>query len=119
MVEAIKHLKDGINFKDTDAIAGKEYKKLARNNCNNNLEKFGESSEIKISKDNWDFIIKEHSKKANFITTGHFEFPEKLIEQLQIFSGQQVYIKNTSKVSVLSGFPLFLLDYYGIKKFKD
>lgn len=120
MVEAIKHLKDDINFKDTVAISEKKYKILARNNCNNYLKKFGESSAIKISKDNWNFIIKEHSKKANFIITDCFEFPNNLIEQLQIFNSQKVkYINHNNTVSVLSGFPLFLLDYYGIEKFKD
>ncbi|MDK2090412.1 hypothetical protein [Aliarcobacter butzleri] len=72
-----------------------------------------------LSEQNWNYIIDEHSKKANFIKNDDFSFPKELIEQNQIFEIQKIkYLETENKVSVLASFPLFLLDYYGIDKFK-
>lgn len=119
MVEAIKHLKKGIDFKDTTAISEKQYKQIARNNCNATLKQLGEV-EINLSKIDWQYIIIEHCKKSNFIVNENFNFPDKIIKQIEIFTKQkEKYIDCDNKVSVISSFPLFLLDYYGINKFKD
>jgi hypothetical protein len=115
MVEAIKHLKDNVNFKDVIVESNKEYKNLVSQNCNYNLK--GLSS---LNQENWSLIISEHCKKANFIVNDNFEFPQNIIEQIRIFLCQkEKYIEKEKKVSVLSAFPMFLLDYYGINKFKD
>lgn len=120
MVEAIKHLKENIDFKTTTAISEKQYKTIARNNCNSNFKEFGESELINISKENWDYLINEHCKKANYIVNNNFEFPNNIIEQVEIFESQkEKYINSNNKVSVLSAFPLFLLDYFGVNKLKD
>lgn len=111
MVEAIKHLKSNINFTETIEESCKEYKQLVSQNCNNNLKDLSN-----LTKENWKFIINEHLKKANFIVNTSFELPNSLIEQIEIFENQkEKYINTDNKVAVLSSFPLFLLDYYGIK----
>ncbi len=120
MVEAIKHLQKDIDFKTTTAISEKQYKTIARNNCDSNLKEFGESKFNNISKENWDYLINEHCKKANYIVNNSFEFPNNIIEQIKIFESQkEKYINYNDKVAVLSAFPLFLLDYLGVNKLKD
>ncbi|WP_419677561.1 hypothetical protein ACN2EN_07620 [Aliarcobacter lanthieri] len=114
MVEAIKHLKDGINFKDTLVECSSNYKEMVSQNCDSCLVDLRN-----LSEQNWNYIIDEHSKKANFIINDDFSFPKELIEQNQIFKIQKIkYLETENKVSVLASFPLFLLDYYGIDKFK-
>ena len=119
MVESIKHLKVGIDFKEITAISEKAYKQIARNNCNDYLKQFGELKENKLLKENWDYIINEHCKKANFIVNDSFEFPNNIIEQIEIFESQKEKYIDSNKVAVLSAFPLFLLDYHGVNKLKD
>jgi hypothetical protein len=51
--------------------------------------------------------------------SNRFEFPNKIIEQIKIFENQkEKYININNKVAVLSAFPMFLLDYYGVKLLK-
>ena len=113
MVEAIKHLKTGIDFKNVIAESNSNYKQVVSKNCDHKLKDLSN-----LTKENWNFIIKEHSKKANFIVNDNFEFPNKIIEQIKIFENQkEKYINVNNKVAVLSAFPLFLLDYYEITIF--
>jgi hypothetical protein len=112
MVEAIKHLKTGIDFQNVIAESNPNYKQVVSKNCDHKLKDLSN-----LTKENWNFIIKEHSKKANFIVNDSFELPNKIIEQIKIFENQKTkYINVNNKVAVLSGFPLFLLDYYGVAK---
>ncbi|MBU3013532.1 hypothetical protein KO488_02095 [Poseidonibacter lekithochrous] len=114
MVEAIKHLKNDIDFKNTVVESNKNYKIIVSQNCNNNLQHLD-----KLCFTDWNFIINENSKKANFIVNNTFIFPTNIIEQLEIFNNQKTkYINVENRVSVLSAFPIFLLDYYGVNKFK-
>ncbi len=115
MVESLLHIKTAIDFDRTVEISQKEYKKIARENCNKEFLHFNDYTE-----DIWTYLIQQHSKKANFIVSGNFTFPSKIIEQLEIFNNQKLkYINIDKKVAVLSAFALFLLDYYKIDKFKD
>ena len=115
MGEALKHIKDSVNFRDTCAISEHRYKGLVSNNCDEKYKHFK-----KYTIDTWNHLIIQHSKKANFIVNDIFNFPNTTIEQLEIFNKQEEKYFNADKqVSVLSAFPLFLLDYYGIGKFKD
>lgn len=115
MVEAIKHLRDNIDFKNVIESSSREYKKIVSLNCNYNLN--GLSN---LEKKDWNFIIHEHSKKANYIVHNDFNLPNDIIEQNTIFNKQkEKYISVDKKVAVLASFPLFLLDYYGITIFKD
>ncbi len=112
MVEAIKHLKAGIDFKNVTAESNKNYKQLVSDNSNNKLKNLKT-----LTNKDWKFIIDEHSKKANFIVNNNYEFPSNIIEQINIFENQKLkYININNKVAVLSAFPLFLLDYYGVEK---
>ena len=113
MVEAIKHLKEGIDFKDIIEKSNSSYKQLVSQNCDQHLTNL-----TILTADDWDRIIQEHSKKANFIVNGDFVFPSQIFEQSEIFNHQkEKFIKPYNKVAVLASFPLFLLDYYGVKKF--
>ncbi|RLA79870.1 MAG: hypothetical protein DRG78_12075 [Epsilonproteobacteria bacterium] len=115
MVESLLHVKKDVNFHKTIEISKKEYKKIARANCEEEFSHFNDYTE-KI----WNYLIYQHSKKANFIVHDKFEFPTKIIEQIKIFENQKSkYIDKENKVAVLSAFPIFLLDYYGVNKFKD
>ena len=115
MVEAIKHLKEDVSFKDVVVTSSKGYKEVSSINSDKIYMHLN-----KLTEENWDKIIEEHCKKANFIVNNKFIFPEKIIEQITIFLKQkEKYIDRENKVSVLSAFPIFLLDYYGTSKFKD
>ena len=113
MIEAIKHLKDGIDFKNVIEESNSSYKELVSQNCDEHLCHLRN-----LSYNDWDRIIQEHSKKANFIVSDEFLFPNEIIEQSEIFNNQKTkFIEPHKRVAVLASFPLFLLDYYGIKKF--
>ena len=113
MVEAIKHLKEGTDFKEIIEESNSNYKQLVSQNCDQHLTNL-----TILTADDWDRIIQEHSKKANFIVNDEFLFPNEIIEQSEIFNNQkEKFIKPYNKVAVLASFPLFLLDYYGVKKF--
>lgn len=115
MGEALKHIKDDIDFKDICAISNPKYKNLVSKSCDNIY-----IQPKKYTKDVWTRLITEHCKKANFIVFNQFEFPINFIEQLTIFMNQkEKYIDKENKVAVLSAFPLILLDYYGVSLFKN
>ncbi len=122
MAEAIQHIKEDIEFKNTLAKSSKEatglsksYKNIALNSCDNCYTDLNH-----LSNDNWKVIIDEHCKKLNFIMINDFTFPSQLFEQLNLLN-KQVDIKeqNNNKVSVLSSFPIMLIDYYGYSKLKE
>lgn len=113
MIEAIQHLKEDIDFKETIEECNKEYKNLVKENRDKCFENLSW-----LKKEHWDRIIQEHSKKANFIVNDDFVFPSQIFEQSEIFNHQKIkFIEPHKKVAVLASFPLFLLDYYGVKKF--
>lgn len=114
MSEALRHIKDSINFKDICEISEPTYKGLSTRNCDEKYKHFK-----KYTIDIWHHLIDQHSKKTNFIVNNSFSFPTNIIEQLEIFNNQKLkYIDKENKVAVLSAFPIFLLDYYGMDKFK-
>jgi hypothetical protein len=115
MVEAIRHLKSSVNFKDTIAKSEKAYKLLTLQNCDDCYKNLSD-----LSKNDWGKIISEHCRKLGFILYNRFEFPNDAIKQLEIFKKQKEnYIDKHNQVAVLSAFPIFLTDYYGYEIFKD
>lgn len=115
MAEAIKHLKKGIDFKDVIEESNSSYKSIASENCDKHLNHLRD-----LTIDDWYRIIQEHSKKANFIINDVFAFPENIFEQSEIFDNQKSkFIEPHKTVAVLSAFPLFLLDYYGVSYFSN
>lgn len=115
MVESLLHIKKDVDFCNTIAVSEKEYKKLARDNCNKELLHFHE-----YTRTSWNSIIEEHCKKANYIICGNFIYPENIVEQSDILYNQdEKFIKNDKKVAVLSAFPIMLMDYYGCTKLAE
>ena len=110
MGEALKHIKDDIDFKDVCAVSEPKYKGLVSDNCD---EKYKHLKKYTI--DTWNHLVIQHCKKANYIVHNKFESPISFIEQLTIFENQkEKYIDKEGKVAVLSAFPLMLLNHYGI-----
>lgn len=123
MVEAIKHLADNIKFSDVTVqckekisygekkISYKEYVGKEGSNKYRNIAKF--------DKDTWKYIISEHCCKLSDLMGNGFNFPDEHYDQISIFSQQlDKHINNKREVSVLSSFPIFILDYYGSKRTK-
>jgi tRNA nucleotidyltransferase/poly(A) polymerase len=113
MVEALLDISEDSEFSTLAEESNQEYKKLSRARCREELKHFND-----YTKDIWHELIQIHSKKANFIVNDSYELPKAFIDQIDIFNSQKSkYIETYNKVSVVSAFPLFLLDYYGISIF--
>jgi hypothetical protein len=63
-------------------------------------------------------IIKNHIQKTNILVNNNNSFPTKYIHQDEILSSQIKYI-NKEQIFVLSSFSLWVMDYFGVKKFKE
>ncbi len=131
MVEAIRHFRDLESFKNL-AVKCKRAncpyieKCEDKDNCLNepHYKKFSVSdsrpqmSNINsYNSDVWKELISAHICKANYLVHNAFEFPKSLISQESIFESQlEKYIcHKCPQVAVLSAFPLYVLDYYGIE----
>jgi hypothetical protein len=133
MVEAIRHYKDKESFKDLTVMC-------KRSNCPNmdscrkgrvcltapHYKSFvqTDSNLTKTnlnSKENWKELIKSHLCKANYIVSNQYRFPSILIEQTCIFKHQkaQFISRSCPEVAVLSAFPMFLQDYYGVERIRE
>jgi hypothetical protein len=116
MVEALKHIEDFATFNKLKvAIADFEaYKKLANKNCLNSLKHIG-----LYDFETWKKLSDAHLRKMQFVVSKVGNFPSSIVSQLLIFEKQiEYYIKADKTVSVLSAFPVFLLDYYGCEDIK-
>ena len=64
---------------------------------------------------NWIWLVGQHTAKAAFICTGQNAVPEdkEAVAQLRVFEGQcGKYLCDGEKIAVLNGFPLFLFEYF-------
>ena len=117
MVEALKHLNRDVSF-DTvcvDIDENAKYKKVAHENCNVVSRAYGH-----LTLEHWKYIINEHCKKLNHLVLGSFNFPEVYFSQDIILEHQlQKHIMPNKQVAVLSAFPIFIADYYGVSKLKE
>lgn len=113
MVEAIRHIpKESNDFKvlKTSAKVKINYKKKVGLDGDSKFQNVSSYSN-KI----WNFIIEIHLKKVNFIVNDEYKIPTILISQLEIFEKQlEKYISIDNTVAVVSGFPIFVMDYYGV-----
>ena len=135
MIEALRHYNDYNSFKDLvvkckgfncprkDMCENQEtcmeeprYKKMVHNDT---IEKWKDISNYSIEM--WKELIEAHLSKMNYIMKDSYHFPDCTYHQLEIFYSQlKKYInQDCPHVAVLSPFPIYLLDYYGITKLKE
>ena len=117
MVEALKHLKTTIDFQELKVPAKRnvKYKAIANTECEHQYRSFGQ-----YSQEIWIYLISEHLNKLNYIAHSVCAFPSDLISQKTLFEQQlEKYITVDETVAVISGFPPFLLDYYGCVTLKE
>ena len=86
-----------------------------------NLEKPIKKKVSDYTDDEWNRIALFHLIKMEYIVNDNMDFPSDNHSQLKIFDSQlQKYISSPCPVvSVLSGFPAFALDYYGVAHMRD
>lgn len=66
-------------------------------------------------KQNWIWLVQQHTVKANYMCTGVAERPvdKDTVAQPRIFEAQcEKYLCDGERIAVLNGFPLFLFDYF-------
>lgn len=115
MVESIKHFSEELDFKNLKVEAKKniKYKKLVSEEADKKYLQFSKYT-IEI----WKLLIINHLSKMNYIVTDEYILPNESSTQRDIFKNQKVkYIDKDSTISVLSGFPVFMFDYFGFTKF--
>lgn len=117
MVEAIKHLGENIDFKNLKVKCKENirYKKMVGELVSHHLQAMK-----RLTKVAWCEILDEHLRKMNFIVNNDFILPSEYTPQDVIFQNQlDKYINVDETVAVLSAFPLFLFDYYGLEKISN
>lgn len=112
MIEALKHLHSQTDFMHVKGECARSYKARVEEESEECYKHFNRYDEAV-----WHDVIKQHAMKANYLTNNSFSFPQNLIEQIDIFEQQLKTYEEDEKVAVLSAFPMFLLDYYGLQKF--
>jgi len=115
MVESIKHFSEELDFKNLKVEAKKniKYKKLVSEEADKKYLQFSKYT-IEI----WKLLIINHLSKMNYIVTDEYILPNESSTQIDIFKNQkEKYIDKDSTISVLSGFPVFMFDYFGFTKF--
>lgn len=132
MVEAIRHYKDMESFRTLTV-------KCKRNNCpyindckdapvclhEPHYKQFATTDSKpqlaninSYNKSVWQELITAHLSKANYLVNDVYVLPSSLMDQVSIFTKQQEkhINKKCPEVAVLSAFPLYVLDYYGIER---
>ena len=134
MVEAIRHYKDIDSFKELTVkckrsncaykddcenvdLCMKEphYKEFSALDCRPDLCNIN-----KYTNEVWQELIYAHVSKMNYLVNEQFAFPEKTELQSTIFESQlEKHINHKCPmVAVLSAFPIYVLDYFGIETTK-
>lgn len=114
MVEALKHIG---KFGKEKMVAKIDNNKRYKNRVSK--ESFLKYIHIKLyNYRDWKFLVKQHNKRVGYIITQNFRPLWRSVEQLDIFENQKNrYILKKKEVFILSSFPIFLIDYFGYKKF--
>lgn len=115
MVESLRHLHPDVHF---DSLAVECKLKIGYKNLvsKESLAAYHDVSSYTVSQ--WAHVLSEHCKKLNSLMVDQFSFPVEYFDQVSVFKQQlNKFIVPVSKVSVLSAFPVFLLDYYGCAVF--
>ncbi|MBQ0157765.1 MAG: hypothetical protein KBS47_01985 [Bacteroidales bacterium] len=136
MVEAIRHFRDMDSFKDLVAKCkrGKSFNDMKcpnKSTCKDlhtclkeDHYKNISAREGNINKytfEVWKTLIRANAFKLNYLVNDEYCMPDSFISQKQIFEKQlsKHIIQPCPKVAVLSAFPLYVLDYYGIDRIKE
>ncbi len=112
MVEAIKHIKQDIDFKSVcvPAKTNIKYKALASQQCDPCYNQIGRYTAAQ-----WQTLVSEHCKKLHYLIDGEFSLPTRYIAQDTIFDKQlETHITPHNRVAVLSSLPILIVDYYGV-----
>jgi hypothetical protein len=134
MLEAIRHYKDMQSFKELTVkckrancpykeecdevetcLKEPHYKKVSASECQPQLTNIN-----KYTKEVWQELIRAHVSKMNYLVNDVFDLPIQIELQSVIFSKQmEKHINHKCpKVAVLSAFPIYVLDYYGVETLK-
>ena len=134
MLEAIRHYKDMQSFKELTVkckrancpykeecdevetcLKEPHYKKVSASECQPQLTNIN-----KYTKEVWQELIRAHISKMNYLVHDVFDLPIQIELQSVIFSKQlEKHINHKCpKVAVLSAFPIYVLDYYGVETLK-
>jgi hypothetical protein len=112
MVEALRHIEHVESFKDLK-VACKEnigYKNLVHYSAHRDFADIR-----RYNHETWQQLITLHLKKLHYIVSGEYIMPSELISQATLFACQyEQFIQPSRCVAVLSAFPVFLRDYFGI-----
>ncbi|MGI2186667.1 hypothetical protein ACROAG_06605 [Shewanella oncorhynchi] len=111
MVEALRHLGDVAAYRDlTSPISiGRAYKGISATEGCNTYNSF-----IHLSEEKWQLLNRANLMKANYLINDDYVLPTSLLSSIDIFNKQNEMRADNDHIAVLSGFPLFLLDYYGV-----
>ena len=134
MLEAIRHYKDMQSFKELTVkckrancpykeecdeveacLKEPHYKNVSASECQPQLTNIN-----KYTKEVWQELIRAHVSKMNYLVHDVFDLPKQIEPQSVIFSKQlEKHITHKCpKVAVLSAFPIYVLDYYGVETLK-
>ena len=134
MLEAIRHYKDMESFKEL-TVKCKRSNCPYKNDCENVEACMGEPHYKTISaqecrpqltninqytKEICQELIRAHVSKMNYLVHDVFDLPDQIESQSTIFEKQQKKHINHKcpEVAVLSAFPIYVLDYYGVEGLK-
>jgi hypothetical protein len=110
MAESLQDLQGTVPFQNKvfPIVENQAYKKTVRQTTiYNHINQ--------LDMDCWNILLEKNSYKANLIVEGAFSKPEVIHSQPTIFQHQlEKHIIPNAEVSILSAFPLFLIDYFGL-----
>jgi hypothetical protein len=117
MVEALRHIEHIVSFKDLK-VACKEnigYKNLVHNSAHKDFADIR-----RYNYETWRQLITLHLMKLHYIVSGEYMLPVGRISQASLFASQyEQFIKPSRCVAVLSAFPVFLQDYFGVEGLRE
>lgn len=113
MVEAIRDIDDDQEFiRRTVTIEEcRNYKQISASRGANIY-----AQARKLQREHWNFLVYANIKKANYLLSGQ-AIVQPIEKQSHIASCQIEKYLPDLKVSVLSAFPIFVVDYYGSSQF--
>ena len=134
MLEAIRHYTDVESFKELTVKCKRSncpykddcekeeacmnephYKTVSASECRPQLTNINH-----YTKEIWQELIRAHVHKMNYLVHDVFDYPTQLDSQSTVFEKQlEKHInRKCPEVAVLSAFPLYVLDYYGVEGLK-